>query len=86
VRGAIDIARGLNLQVIAEGVETDIQRDQLIMSGARYGQGFLFGAAMPLPETLIRLAAEATRPPPDAFVPGLALPRVGGQANSGKAR
>ncbi|MDX6212098.1 MAG: hypothetical protein QOF82_1185 [Frankiales bacterium] len=37
----------LRLTVIAEGIETAGQRDTLLAMGCRYGQGYLFGRAMP---------------------------------------
>ncbi len=47
--GIIRIARTLSLDVIAEGIETDVQRDLLSSMGCHYGQGFLL--AMPMPVT-----------------------------------
>ena len=45
VEGIIGIAKKLNLEVIAEGIETDAQREMLVTMGCRYGQGYLL--AMP---------------------------------------
>lgn len=36
------MARGLDIDVVAEGVETDTQREVLLDLGCRYGQGYLF--------------------------------------------
>ena len=36
------MAHKLNLQVIAEGVETEEQKDILLEVGCDYGQGYLF--------------------------------------------
>jgi len=44
-RALIALARGLDFEVVAKGVETQAQRDFLIESGCRIGQGALFGAA-----------------------------------------
>jgi len=44
--------------VIAEGVETEEQRRRLIAMGCRLAQGYLFGRAMPIEETRIRLTIE----------------------------
>ena len=41
------IARTLGLEVIAEGIETEAQRDLLGSMGCHYGQGYLL--AMPMP-------------------------------------
>ncbi len=57
VEGIIRIARTLNLGVIAEGIETEIQRDLLISMGCQFGQGYLL--AMPVEadqaEMLVRI-------------------------------
>lgn len=36
----------LDLDVIAEGIESQAQREKLISEGYRYGQGFLFSCAV----------------------------------------
>ncbi len=43
VRSTIDLAHSLNLDVVAEGIETEATRDALIELGCEYGQGWLFG-------------------------------------------
>lgn len=58
VEGFLAIARGLGVSVIAEGVETEEQRRRLIAMGCRLAQGYLFGRAMPIEETRIRLTIE----------------------------
>lgn len=47
VRGLLDLGRTLELEVIAEGVETEIQRQALQAEGCQYGQGYLFAKAVP---------------------------------------
>ena len=48
VAGAvISLGQNLGLEVIAEGVETDAQKLQLLSRGCSFMQGFLFAAAMP---------------------------------------
>ncbi|MBN1530727.1 MAG: EAL domain-containing protein [Thermoleophilaceae bacterium] len=42
VRGIIELARSLRLRLVAEGIETPEQREQLRLLGCRLGQGFLF--------------------------------------------
>jgi len=42
VRTISTLARNLGMEVIAEGIETDEQYQQLKMLGCEYGQGFLF--------------------------------------------
>ena len=45
VRALIGMAISMNIEVIAEGVETQAQCDLLGQMGCQFGQGFLFGAA-----------------------------------------
>ncbi|RYG85844.1 MAG: EAL domain-containing protein, partial [Alphaproteobacteria bacterium] len=42
VQGVIDIARRMNIETVAEGVETEIQARDLLELGCDIGQGFLF--------------------------------------------
>jgi diguanylate cyclase (GGDEF)-like protein len=64
--GIVQIARTLSLEVIAEGIETEVQRDLLSSMGCHYGQGYLL--AMPMPA---RQAVELVRNgfPPAPLVP-----------------
>ena len=48
----IDLAKALNLDVTAEGVETVEQREALLRIGCHRGQGWLFARAMPVSELL----------------------------------
>jgi EAL domain-containing protein (putative c-di-GMP-specific phosphodiesterase class I) len=43
VRTIIEMGRSLGLHVLAEGIETEEQRNFLVMAGCQYGQGRLFG-------------------------------------------
>ena len=47
VAAILALARALNLQVIAEGIETPAQRDALLSMGGELGQGFLLGRPAP---------------------------------------
>jgi EAL domain-containing protein (putative c-di-GMP-specific phosphodiesterase class I) len=58
VRGVIEMARSLGLDVIAEGVETEAQLERLAEAGCTLYQGFL--CAPPL--TGEELAALVARP------------------------
>lgn len=40
------LAQGLDLDTIAEGIETEAQREKLVELGCRLGQGFLFARAL----------------------------------------
>lgn len=53
----IAMARQLNLRLVAEGIETDEQLHYLRQRGVEYGQGWLFGKAMPLEAFQAFLAA-----------------------------
>jgi diguanylate cyclase (GGDEF)-like protein/PAS domain S-box-containing protein len=57
VEAIIGMARALSLEVIAEGVENEVQLSELRRLGCDYGQGHLFHAAMPERE-VSRLIAE----------------------------
>jgi EAL domain-containing protein (putative c-di-GMP-specific phosphodiesterase class I) len=46
VEGLIDIARKLDILVVAEGIETDVQASQLWTMGCKLGQGFAFSKAV----------------------------------------
>ncbi|WP_066741041.1 EAL domain-containing protein [Cupriavidus sp. D384] len=48
----IEMARSLDIRMVAEGIETDAQRVALRQRGVQFGQGWLFGKAMPLAEFL----------------------------------
>ncbi len=50
VRTIIGMAKNLGIEVIAEGVETEEQRELLELNGCDFYQGFLFGEPVPLPE------------------------------------
>jgi EAL domain-containing protein (putative c-di-GMP-specific phosphodiesterase class I) len=55
--GIVQLARTLRLEVIAEGIESEVQRDLLTSMGCQFGQGYVL--AMPMPaseaETLTRI-------------------------------
>jgi diguanylate cyclase (GGDEF)-like protein len=48
VRTIVVMAHSLNLEVIAEGVETDAQRQLLLNKGCAHYQGYVFGKPMPI--------------------------------------
>ena len=49
MRGIIELAHSLELQLVAEGIEEPEQRDALHALGCRLGQGFLFARPLELP-------------------------------------
>ncbi len=56
VRAIIGMAHALSCRVIAEGIETDAQREHLHQLGCDCGQGFLLGRPMPAEEIALRAA------------------------------
>lgn len=53
------LARTLDVDVIAEGIETRVQRDHLIRLGCRWGQGYLFSRPLEVADTLALLHASS---------------------------
>lgn len=50
VNTIISLAKTLNLNVVAEGIETIHQLHQLRVLGCEYGQGYLFSRPVPVEE------------------------------------
>ncbi|MGD9832800.1 MAG: putative bifunctional diguanylate cyclase/phosphodiesterase, partial [Piscinibacter sp.] len=50
IKATVDVARRFGLEVVAEGVETALQRSHLESLGVNYMQGWLFGRPMPADE------------------------------------
>ena len=61
VIAAIAMSHGLNLKVVAEGVETEEQLELLKQLGCDYAQGYLLGKPVPAPEISKLLTSEAVR-------------------------
>jgi diguanylate cyclase (GGDEF)-like protein len=61
VRTAIDLAHQLGARVVAEGVETEAVWAELQALGCDFGQGYLFGRAMP-PELFTAWLREGEQP------------------------
>ncbi|CAM4213424.1 EAL domain-containing protein [Deinococcus marmoris] len=62
VRSTIALAHELELQVVAEGIETDLQREILVDLGCDLLQGYFFSAPMPLEQALAWRFGESLRP------------------------
>jgi EAL domain-containing protein (putative c-di-GMP-specific phosphodiesterase class I) len=56
------MASNLGLEVIAEGIETDEQRELLRLMGCQYGQGYLFSPPVPEDEATRMLLLAAPEP------------------------
>ncbi|ADX47272.1 diguanylate cyclase/phosphodiesterase with PAS/PAC sensor(s) [Paracidovorax avenae ATCC 19860] len=63
VQTIIGMARNLDLEVIAEGVETQEQRDFLDRHGCDLYQGYLFARPMPAQDFLVRYGSVASEQP-----------------------
>jgi diguanylate cyclase (GGDEF)-like protein len=61
VRSTVELARGLDMLVVAEGVERESQRRMLWELGCTAGQGHLFAKPMPL-EDILRLPPTLAEP------------------------
>ena len=48
VSAVIDLADNLDIEVVAEGIETKEQLDELLRLECGFGQGYLFGHPAPL--------------------------------------
>ena len=59
VASTVDLARGLGLEVTAEGIENTVVRDHLAAAGVRWAQGWLYGRAVPGPALAAALRGEA---------------------------
>ncbi|RUP23641.1 MAG: EAL domain-containing protein [Curvibacter sp.] len=55
IQTIIGMGNNLGLEVLAEGVETEAQRDFLIAHGCRLSQGFLFGRPVPIKDFMAGL-------------------------------
>ncbi|MCO7518419.1 MULTISPECIES: EAL domain-containing protein [unclassified Pseudomonas] len=58
----IELSAKLDLGIVAEGVETEVQRDYLARHGVDFQQGYLFARPMPAHELLLALAARPGSP------------------------
>ena len=64
VNAILALARALDLEVVAEGVETALQREVLLARGCHEMQGFLFSPAVP-EDALLALLRGGSLPAPD---------------------
>jgi diguanylate cyclase (GGDEF)-like protein/PAS domain S-box-containing protein len=78
IQAIVRLAHNLSMDVVAEGVETHDQRDELRTLGCEHGQGFYFSQAVAGPDAAALLSASQGTPEP-ATVRG---PRTEGNAAS----
>ncbi|MFI5909297.1 putative bifunctional diguanylate cyclase/phosphodiesterase [Dactylosporangium sp. NPDC051541] len=66
VRGIVQLARTLDLEVVAEGIETDAHRQRLADLHCGYGQGYLFTRPLPYDQAVAWLETTAGEVSPAA--------------------
>jgi diguanylate cyclase (GGDEF)-like protein/PAS domain S-box-containing protein len=64
VTAIISLAHSLRLEVVAEGIETVAQRDELWSMGCAYGQGYLYSRPVPSEEIAMLLSSSIQLGPP----------------------
>jgi EAL domain-containing protein (putative c-di-GMP-specific phosphodiesterase class I) len=72
MRSTVDLARHLELHVVAEGIETEPVMERLIELGCDTGQGYLISRPLPAEELTARLvtATDGAVKLPTANTPG----------------
>jgi EAL domain-containing protein (putative c-di-GMP-specific phosphodiesterase class I) len=61
VRAVVHLAHAMSVRPLAEGIETEEQRERLVGLGCELGQGFWFSPALPADE-FAQLATQARQP------------------------
>jgi EAL domain-containing protein (putative c-di-GMP-specific phosphodiesterase class I) len=61
VRAIVGLAEGLDLDVVAEGVETRAQADTLRQLGCTYGQGYCFARPLRAADAILDIAGAASK-------------------------
>ncbi len=73
VRTIVTLARNLNMDVVAEGIETQEQRAQLHALGCQYGQGYMFAKPLSVDDGCTYIEAERQNAK-STYTPLLAIP------------
>jgi diguanylate cyclase (GGDEF)-like protein/PAS domain S-box-containing protein len=84
VRTIINLGKSLDIKVVAEGIETPAQSAYLRKHGCEYGQGFLFGAAVPskeVPALVAAMSARADRLKPTSLLASSSKLEVGSEGS-----
>jgi diguanylate cyclase (GGDEF)-like protein/PAS domain S-box-containing protein len=61
IRAVINLGHSLEIEIVAEGIETAAQEARLLAQGCDFGQGYLYSRAVPAAEVPAILAARANR-------------------------
>jgi diguanylate cyclase (GGDEF)-like protein/PAS domain S-box-containing protein len=56
IKAVVGLGSSLGIKVVAEGIEEEAQHRFLMQTGCEYGQGFLYGKAMPAKDVPVTLA------------------------------
>lgn len=64
VAASISLGRALNLDVVAEGIESDVQANHLLRQGCHIGQGAALSPPLTMEDFVYRLSASGTGAPP----------------------
>jgi EAL domain-containing protein (putative c-di-GMP-specific phosphodiesterase class I) len=68
VRTVIDMAYSMGMEVLAEGVETEVQRESLLSQGCMQYQGYLIARPQPNSEFIERMMRQSSPPSQPLFV------------------
>ena len=85
VEGIVSMAHKLDLQVVAEGVESPAARDLLVQMGCPYGQGYLYSTPLTSAEVIGWLSHPAPAGSPSAEVSPSDEPPAAGSPTAGAA-
>ena len=59
VNAVVKMAKELNMKVVAEGIETEAEREAIASLGCDYGQGYLWSKAVPSSEFIVLIGKSA---------------------------
>jgi sensor c-di-GMP phosphodiesterase-like protein len=62
ISSIVELAKSLNLAILAEGIETEDQRKRFRSLGIKFGQGFLFAEPAPLDRLMVSVAHLGAKP------------------------
>jgi diguanylate cyclase (GGDEF)-like protein len=62
ISSIVELANSLNLVILAEGIETEDQRNRVRSLGIKFGQGFLFAKPAPIESLMFHVARLAAKP------------------------
>jgi len=62
ISSIVELAKSLNLAILAEGIETEDQRKRVRSLGIKFGQGFLFAEPVPLDRLMFNVTRLVAKP------------------------